>query len=72
MRTLGSQKRIRYAHHPRCILSYTGMLLRLSGLLMLTPLLVLAIVLFIIGAVLLAASFLYPRYKSQRQAETPL
>lgn len=39
MRTLGSQKRIRYAHHPRCILSYTGMLLRLSGVLMLTPLL---------------------------------
>ncbi len=41
MKTLGSQKRIRYAHHPRCILAYTGMLLRLSGVLMLTPLLVL-------------------------------
>jgi hypothetical protein len=36
------------------------------------PLLVLAIVLFIIGAILLAASFFYPRYKSQHQTETPL
>jgi len=37
-----------------------------------TPLLVLAIVLFVIGAILLAVSFFYPRYISRRQAETPL
>ena len=36
----------------------------------LTPLFMMAIVLFIIGALLLAVSFLYPRYRSQRQAET--
>jgi len=37
-----------------------------------TPLLVLAIVLFIIGAILLAVSFFYPRYRSRMQTETPL
>ncbi len=38
-----ADKPIHYAHHPRCILSYTGMLLQLGGLLLLTPLSVLVI-----------------------------
>ncbi|MFC1865963.1 hypothetical protein ACFLYB_04555 [Chloroflexota bacterium] len=36
----------------------------------LAPLFIMAIVLFIIGTLLLAVSFLYPRYRNQRQAET--